>query len=296
MCASSAKPRPRASSSSHAGMRICESGLPGHPACLAERERARRRRRERRDLRERREQCRCGGPNHASRRLVGHDEAAAGQEDGDDERQPERGGPDHPAFSVAPRRVRARSHCARYGCAFASSAFGFPRSAAATTDWSPWLHALRADATEASAARCAASFRRAVSACGEVARQLALLLGEGAGPGLRLAQRPAAGSERGREHVGLPRPLVQRPTAIGDDDAKPAGDLLGGDGAPPPVLGATVVRTDAVGEHPDDEHEHDRDGDGREADGPAPDLQRELLRPFDPRRLHTSLSACAARS
>ena len=41
---------------------------------------------------------------------------------------------------------------------------GFPLCAAVTTDWSPWLHALKADATEASAARCAASFRRAVSA------------------------------------------------------------------------------------------------------------------------------------
>ena len=73
-------------------------------------------------------------------------------------------------------------------------------------------------------------------------------------------------------------------------DAKAAGDLLGSDGAPSPVLGPTVVRPDAVGQHPDDEHEHDPDDDRRDARAEAPHLQGELLRSFDPRRLHTSLS------
>ena len=248
------------------------------------------------DLRERREQHRRGGTDDGRRRLVDDDEAAAGQEDGDDERQPERGGPDHPAFRVAPRRVRARLHCVRNGCAFASSAFGFPLARGRDDRLEPLAARAqgRRDRGERRPLRRELPSRRL--GLGEVARQLALLLGERAGPGLRLAQRPAVGRERRCEHVGLPRPLVQRPAAVREHDAKPAGDLLGGDGAPPPVLGPIVVRPDAVEKHPDDEHEHDRDGDRRHAHGPAPDLQRELLRPFDPRRLHTSLSACAARS
>ena len=50
------------------------------------------------------------------------------------------------------------------GSACARTAFGLPRGRAATTARDPELHALRADETEASAARCAASFRRSVSA------------------------------------------------------------------------------------------------------------------------------------
>ena len=293
MCASSAKPRPRASSS-HAGIRIWRAAFRAIRRASAERERARRRRRECRDLRERREQRRRGGPNDACRRLVGHDDAAAGEEDGDDEREPERDGPDHPASPV--RRPAASVHgCTARGtaCAFASSAFGFPCSAAATTDWSPWLHALRADATEASAARCAASFRRSVSArakslasccCCRVSSPTLDFVWRNA-PRLEASVAASTLACLVRWFSALLRSAI---TTRSPPATSSAATARRRQSSARPLF----VRT-LFSQHPDDEHEHDRDGERRHADGPAPDLQRELLRPFDPRRLHTSLSARA---
>ena len=141
-----------------------ERGPLGDLPRLGGRERARGRRHERLDLGERREERRRRCLDDVGRRLVGHEDAAARQENGDHEGEPERGGADHPACSrTVLRRACARLHCASCGSAVASTAFGFPRWASATSTARPWLHALRADETETSAARCAWSFRRSVS-------------------------------------------------------------------------------------------------------------------------------------
>ena len=104
-----------------------ESGALGDLPRLGGRERAGGRRRECLDLRERREERRRRCLDDVGRRLVGHEDAAARQENGDHEGEPERGGPDHPAFSrTVLRRACARLHRVRTGPAVASTTFGFP--------------------------------------------------------------------------------------------------------------------------------------------------------------------------
>jgi hypothetical protein len=93
-----------------------ESGAPGDLPRPGGFELARGCRRECVDLRERFEECRRRCLDEVGRRLVGHEDAAARQENDDHEGDPERGGADHPAFSrTVFRRARARLHRVRSG-------------------------------------------------------------------------------------------------------------------------------------------------------------------------------------
>ena len=104
-----------------------EGGPLGDLPRLGGRELARGRRRECLDLRERCEEGRCRCLDDVGRRLVGHEDAAARQENDDREGEPERDAADHPAFSrTVFRRACARLHFVRSGWAVASTAFGFP--------------------------------------------------------------------------------------------------------------------------------------------------------------------------
>ena len=200
---------------------------------------------------------------------------------------PERDAPDHPAFSLDGAKTRPCTVALR------EERPGF-------RELRLRLPTLRGgdDRLESLAARAQGRrnrgerrpLRRELSSrrlgLGEVARQLALLLCErGRSARLRLAQRPAVGSERRREDVGLPRSLVESPAAVGDHDAKPG---------PATSSAATARRRqssarplfarDAVGQHPDDEHEHERDNERRHADGPAPRLPARAAPAVRPER------------
>ena len=260
VCASSAKPRP-SGSSSHAGMPIPRAArfatFRARPSASVRvgagtsastsgngGEQSRRR-----DL------------DDVGRRLVGHEDAAARQEDRDHEREPERGGADHPACSrTVLRRARARLHRVRSrprpSRAPPSAFRSEPR---ATSHWrdpgctrSGQTRPRRAPPAAPGAVRrsvSVAAFWLASWRCRAVSA-----------PRLPFVSRSAPRLEASVsiEDVGLPRPLVQRLAALREHDPQPAGDLLGGDGAPPPVLGPAVVRPGAVEKHPHDEHEHER--------------------------------------
>ena len=104
-----------------------EGGPLGDLPCPGGRELVRGRRRECLDLRERCEEGSCRCLDDVGRRLVGHEDAAARQENDDHEGEPERDAADHPAFSLTVfRRACARLHRVRTGPAVASTAFGFP--------------------------------------------------------------------------------------------------------------------------------------------------------------------------